>query len=139
MNDEQCTATGPCGSHCVSGDVGCKDTPIPGPQDCMAAFEYTDSAFHFGCDHCNPYSDATCEEGNKCFTTERWGKHKRTWIGLMFAFAGVANGTKGRLIHLHRTGENLPSSAQGLDLGLVCQAAMAQMVTTLTLGCVRKN
>merc|ERR1719500_1425745 len=71
MNDEQCTATGPCGSHCVSGDVGCKDTPIPGPQDCPAAFEYTDSAFHFGCDHCNPYSDATCEEGNTCFTTER--------------------------------------------------------------------
>merc|ERR1711990_1372936 len=71
MNDEQCTATGPCGTHCVSGDVGCKDTPIPGPQDCPAAFEYTDSAFHFGCDHCNPYSDETCKEGNKCFTTER--------------------------------------------------------------------
>merc|ERR1712210_124928 len=71
MNDEQCTATGPCGSHCVSGDVGCKDTPIPGPHDCPAEFEYTDSAFHFGCDHCNPYSDQTCEEGNKCFTTER--------------------------------------------------------------------
>jgi len=71
MNDEQCTETGPCGSHCVSGDVGCKETPIPGPQDCPAAFEYTDSAFHFGCDHCNPYSDATCEEGNTCFTTER--------------------------------------------------------------------
>merc|ERR1719500_681213 len=71
MNDEQCTATGPCGTHCVSGDVGCKDTPIPGPQDCPAEFAYTDSAFHFGCDHCNPYSDVTCEEGNKCFTTER--------------------------------------------------------------------
>merc|ERR1712130_689945 len=71
MDDTQCTATGPCGSHCVSEDVGCKDTPIPGPQDCPAEFEYTDSAFHFGCDHCNPYSDATCEEGNKCFTIER--------------------------------------------------------------------
>merc|ERR1712130_603593 len=33
------------------------DTPIPGP--------------HFGCDHCNPYSDETCEEGNKCFTIVR--------------------------------------------------------------------
>merc|ERR1719384_1130665 len=71
MDDTQCQTTGPCGSHCVSGDVGCKETPIPGPQDCPAAFEYTDSAFHFGCDHCNPYSDATCEEGNTCFTTER--------------------------------------------------------------------
>jgi len=71
MDDTQCTATGPCGSHCVSEDIGCKDTPIPGPKDCPAAFEYTDSAFHFGCDHCNPYSDETCEQGNKCFTTER--------------------------------------------------------------------
>ena len=60
-------------------------------------------------------------------------------IGLMFDFAGAANGTKGRLTHLHSTGENLPSSVQGLVLGLVCQAAMAQMVTTLTLGCVRKK
>merc|ERR1712037_326443 len=108
MNDEQCTATGPCGSHCVSGDVGCKDTPIPGPHECPAAFEYTDSAFHFGCDHCNPYSDATCEEGNKCFTTERCSE----WDA-----AGL---------------DPLPSSAQGSEPGIVWQAAMAQLMTTLT-------
>jgi len=71
MDDSQCQATGPCGSHCVSEDVGCKETPIPGPQDCPASFEYTGSAFHFGCDKCNPYSEETCEQGNKCFTIER--------------------------------------------------------------------
>ena len=57
------------------------------------------------------------------------------WIG----FAGAANGMKGRSTHLHRTGESLPSSAPGLDPGLVWQAAMAQMVITLTLECVRKK
>ena len=71
MDDTQCQATGPCRDpHCVSDDVGCKDTPIP-TLGCPASFKYTDSAFHFGCDHCNPYSDETCEAGNKCFTTER--------------------------------------------------------------------
>jgi len=71
MDDTQCTGTGPCGSHCHSDDVGCKDTPIPGPHDCPASFNYTNSAFHFGCDKCNPYSDPTCEAGVKCFTTQR--------------------------------------------------------------------
>ena len=71
MDDTQCQATGPCRDpHCVSDDVGCKDTPIP-TLGCPASFNYTDSAFHFGCDHCNPYSDETCKAGNKCFTTER--------------------------------------------------------------------
>merc|ERR1712233_7356 len=77
MDDTQCTATGPCGSHCESDDVGCKGTPIPGLQECQGNFVYTSSAFHFGCDHCNPYSDLFCEEGNKCFTTERCSK----WYG----------------------------------------------------------
>ena len=41
----------------------------------------------------------------------------KTLIGLMFPFAGAANGMVGKLIYLHSSGESLPSSAQGLDLG----------------------
>ena len=130
MDDTQCQATGPCGSHCVSEDVGCKETPIPGPQDCPAAFEYTGSAFHFGCDKCNPYSEETCEQGNKCFTIERWGKHRSIWIGSMFAFSGAVNGMSRGWIPVHLTTGSLPLSAQGLEPGLVWQAVVAQMKTT---------
>merc|ERR1711934_1054489 len=45
---------------------------------------------------------------------------------------GAVNGTRQGLNKLHPTGGSLPSSAQGLGPGIVWQAAMAQMRTTLT-------
>merc|ERR550532_3054951 len=45
---------------------------------------------------------------------------------------GAVNGMQQGLIQLHPTGGSLPSNAQGSEPGIVWQAAMAQMMTTLT-------
>merc|ERR550532_1089445 len=45
---------------------------------------------------------------------------------------GAVNGTPRGLNKLHPTGGSLQSSAQGSEPGIVWQAAMAQLMTTLT-------